>query len=179
MMVAALLSRLHVALPPWRPVSLIALFAWVLTLTALLLGFDRLRTNATLEYQAALRPMQQAIPANASIMGSGFFWLDMRQHPYLIWQQLTYYRRYFPGSTLTDAMRAFHPDYLILDGNTDWHTSDHPEQYQPWAQLLYLPKTELNDFLKRQATLVAETPTYSLGDVRMYRINWDQDGGDK
>jgi hypothetical protein len=173
-MLAFWMTRIRGLTWPRRSVRLLAVCSWAVVLASLLLGLDRLGTSSAGEYQAALRSIQDAVPANASIMGSGFFWLGLRQHQYVPWHELTYYRRYVPGSALSDAIRAYHPDYLILDGNTDWHTSDHPEDYEPWAQLLYLPKTELAEFLERYATLVGESPTYSFGYVRVYRINWGQ-----
>src|SRR5262249_49962542 len=73
LMLASFMAQIpQLAWPRWR-VNLLAFFTWTVVLASVVFGFDRLRANPTAEYQAALGVMQRAIPADAGVMGSGYF----------------------------------------------------------------------------------------------------------
>ncbi len=89
-----------------------------------LLGLVSLNIYAVLpdyqnDYQNAEIQISNILQPGDIIMGTQTFWFDFFNHPYYSWEQLVYYRRYAPYSTIEDAMIEFHPDIFIIDGQVN------------------------------------------------------------
>jgi hypothetical protein len=172
-----LAAGLGILLQGWRRPSRWGAVRIALVVGLLLAGlirvFSPLTTNVMPSYQAALDRIRQTVPAGRSVIGSQNYWFALSGQPYYSWEQLIYYRRYAPGSTLTDALRAIHPDYFLFDRQVDLFISDHPEQLPVFFQQRYLPKTELATFLAQHGRLVLAMPTEQFGDIEVYHLNWN------
>jgi len=110
-------------------------------------------------------------------MGPQTYWFALPDHPYYSWEQIVYYRRYNPGSTLEDSIRALHPDYLIIDRFMEGAVKEDKELLAQRIPFLYVPKEELDKFLASRARLVKAIETPTFGNVRVYRIEWSGSGG--
>lgn len=121
------------------------------------------------DYEAALQLVRQTVPAGKAIIGEQTYWLARPDQPYYVWEQFAYYRRYYPETTVVDAIEGLHPDYVIMDGLSDNFLSDD-------QGLMYhndiVPRSEMLAFLSNHTTLVAESRNDTYGDIRVYRINW-------
>lgn len=120
------------------------------------------------DYEAALQLIRQTTAPGASIIGNQTYWFARPDQPYYAWEQFAYYRRYYPGSTVEDALRGLGVDYVVMDGLADNFLTNDPA-------LLYsnvtVPKTELWSFLDAHSTLVAESTNPTYGHIRIYKIN--------
>jgi 4-amino-4-deoxy-L-arabinose transferase-like glycosyltransferase len=128
--------------------------------------------DPTSEYGATLDRVRQAIAPESSVLGTQTYWFAMPDKTYFSWQQLVYYQRSAPGSSLEDAFRALHPDVLIIDPHIEWFVAGDKSQLPNYRQFLTLPKAELERFLDRQAELVTTVETPTFGRIRIYRIDW-------
>ncbi len=135
-------------------------------------GMASALNNPMDDYRTAVERVRQAIPADRSVMASQTYWFGMPDQRYLSWDQLVYYQRYAPGSTLEDALREFHPDYFILDSFMERFIVEDPDRLASYYRSLSLPKADLDRFLGRQAQLVSEFRSQTFGRVRIYRIGW-------
>jgi 4-amino-4-deoxy-L-arabinose transferase-like glycosyltransferase len=124
-------------------------------------------------YRLASERVKESVTPGSSIIGSQTYWFAVPDHRYLSWDQLVYYQRTVPGSTLEDAFGALRPDYFIADGWLDLFITDDPSRLAGVSDNLLLPKSELNAFLKERAELVASVNTTEFGNVRIYRIAWN------
>jgi hypothetical protein len=147
---------------------------WGCVLASVLVIVPSLQSDGLADHDATVAQIREVIPLGSKIMGEPKYWLGLADHPFVGWQQLTYVRRHVPGSDLAAGFRTFRPDVLIIDSRMEWHITDEPEQFQPWAQLLYLPKSEWTEYLARHATLVAAIESETSGTVRVYRLHWDE-----
>jgi 4-amino-4-deoxy-L-arabinose transferase-like glycosyltransferase len=124
--------------------------------------------NSYPDYEAALQLIQRTAPPGTSIIGNQTYWFARPDQPYYAWEQLAYYRRYYPDSTLADAIRGLHVDYVVMDGLTDNFLTNDPT-------LLYsniaVPQTQLRSFLDGHTSLVAEGTNATYGYIRIYKIN--------
>lgn len=130
-----------------------------------------LRTDYYPIYQAAQSQVNRAVMPADSIIGSQTFWFGLYEHKYYSWEEIIYYRRYAPGSTLEDALRALHPDILIIDRHLDRFISDEPDG-STYSQHLTLSRREMEAFLAAHAQLVTEFDNSYYGRVRVYRLEW-------
>jgi len=174
LIVAALACR--VSRLPWRglPMDYVRrALVWGLCATAI--GFNLfllVKFNLMQDYQAVQRRVNQIVQPDDSIMSSQVYWFGLYDHIYYSWEELVYYRRYAPGSTMEDALRQFRPDLLIVD--TDWRSNilERPGDTL-YSQHLYLPRQEFEAFLDRCATLIGEFDGGSYGLIQVYRVLWE------
>jgi 4-amino-4-deoxy-L-arabinose transferase-like glycosyltransferase len=124
-------------------------------------------------YRTVQSRVNQSIQPGESIMASQTYWFGLYDHVYYSWEELVYYRRYAPDSTLEDAFREFRPDVLIVDESWDCFVTDRPGD-SPYLQHLTLPRTAMESFLSRYAYLVDEFDGGCFGPVRVYRIAWER-----
>jgi hypothetical protein len=122
------------------------------------------------DYQAAMQMIRQNVPSGKSIIAPMTYWLARPDDSYIVWEQMAYYRRYYPGATIQDALVGMHPDYVVLDGlAVDRFLSADPN-------ILYdnvmVPKSGLMGFLDAHATLVARQWNNTYAEIRIYKINW-------
>lgn len=124
------------------------------------------------KFDATLDSLGQVVPANALVVGSQIYWFGLHNQPYLSWEQLIYYQRAHPGSRLSDALLALHPDVFIIDQHIRLFIADDSDQLPAYARLIYLPRFELSDFLNRRAHLVLRLEGQSSGPVEVYKLDW-------
>ena len=120
-------------------------------------------------FQAAMELVRRTVPSGTTIIGLNSYWFARPDDPYLVWEQFSYYRRYKPGSTLEDAFRDLHPDYVIIDDLSEDFLIDEPN----WmSQNVAVLKSEMWSFLDNHATLAAQQENWVFGNIRIYMINW-------
>jgi len=123
------------------------------------------------DYNATLTRLQAAIPPGSVITGDQYFWFGFPDYDFFNWEQLVYYERRFPGSSLGDAFRANHTDFLILGPHMREFVQDDKDQMLLGLEFLQIPRTEMDGFLARHAHLVTSITTRALGDVSLYRLD--------
>jgi len=120
------------------------------------------------DYEAALQLIQKTVPPGTSAIGNQTFWFARPDQPYYAWEQFSYYRRYYPGSTVADAIQGLHVDYVVMDRLTDNFLTDDPT-------LLYsniaVPQAQLKSFLDEHTSLVAEGTNATYGHIRIYKVS--------
>ncbi len=152
-------------------ILVVAIFA-TLAVDAGLMAFDQLLIDHAAEYRDAVSRIKALIPAGSTVMGSQTYWFAMPDERYLSWEQLVYYPRYRPGSTLGDALREFRPRFLIIDDHmARWIVYD-KAQAPRYYEELYLPKLQWQRFLARQGRLVACFKAGAFGMIRIYELKW-------
>jgi 4-amino-4-deoxy-L-arabinose transferase-like glycosyltransferase len=142
--------------------------------TATILNLAALRRDPTDDYHATLERVTQVIPPGSSVMGPQTYWFGLPDQRYLSWQQLVYYQRHAPGSTLGDAFQALRPDFLIVDPFMEIFISDDKVRMTQYGQFLHLSRTDLQRFLDTYAQLISTQVTDTFGTVRIYHIDWNR-----
>ena len=157
--------------PAWRTLRWAAIAALVAVMAVPTLV--RTTGDPLGDYELTLQRIRQAVRPGVSVVGPATYWFGLTGERYVSWEQLIYYRRYAPGSTVTDGMRALRADYFITDPYIEKFFRDDPRPSVNSQQLL-LPKHEVESFLAERAHLVAviETPTY--GAVNVYEVEWSR-----
>jgi hypothetical protein len=136
-----------------------------------------LREDMGEDLPSVTNQLRQSIQNDDSIMGSQTYWFGFADHVYYSWEMLVYYQRYAPGSTMLDALREFKPDIFVVDGHLDRIISDEVGGSQ-YVRQLRLPRSDLAPFLSQNAELLNEFDSRYYGNVRVYRIHWNQQKGD-
>ncbi len=129
--------------------------------------------DARVSYQRVQQKLHAVIQPQDSIMASQTFWFGLHEHSYYSWEQLVFYRRYAPGSTLNQALQAFHPDLFIIDDHMRIFISDSGGTH-PYSLYLRLPQTELEQFLAHRAQRIAVFDDPAYGAISVWRINWNR-----
>jgi 4-amino-4-deoxy-L-arabinose transferase-like glycosyltransferase len=154
---------------------------WIMARIALVLGLlcagvlrslPPLLDNGMSDYRIVLDRIRQVVPAGSTVMGSQNYWFARPDQPYYSWEQLLYYRRFKPDSTLADALQAFHPDYFIFDQRVDLFIAEDLEALPPYLRALFISKSELSADLDEHARLILTMPTNQLGEIRVYKLTW-------
>jgi hypothetical protein len=145
----------------------------ILVATTLLLNLSLIQpwTNSWQIYQKAQGYIKQTIQPGDSIMASQTYWFGLYDHVYYSWEQLIYYQRYAPGSTLEDALCEFRPDVIIIDQHLAQFISG--EAGTPtYSQYLRLPQSEMEAFLSHNANPIGLFEVEHYGPIYLYRIEW-------
>jgi len=129
------------------------------------------RANGIGEFRSMQRRIAPLIRADDVIMGSQTHWFGLTDRRYVSWEQLVYYRRYFPGSSLDEGFHEFKPTVLIIDGQMSQFIQDQATS-SPYGGQLNLSRREISQFLDRHASLEASFDGGSYGPVRVYRLEW-------
>lgn len=135
------------------------------------LNISVLSNDTGQSYLSVQNKINQAIPSGDSVMAAQLYWFGLYQHDYYSWEQLIYYQRLVPGSTLEEAFAEFKPDIFIIDGHVSQYISNQ-EGDSTYSQNLRLPKTEMDMFLYQHATLVSAFDSGQYGQIRIYKIIW-------
>jgi 4-amino-4-deoxy-L-arabinose transferase-like glycosyltransferase len=146
---------------------------WGCCILALVLNLSTLRMDSWKVYTEAQDFINGLVRPGEAIMASQTFWLGLHEHTYYSWENLIYYRRYVPGSTLEDALRELGPDILVIDRHLGNFISDEPKE-SGYSQHLNLPRTDMNAFLSRSASLIGVLDIEAYGPIRVYRIDWGE-----
>ena len=133
--------------------------------------FFILRFNSLPGYQRVQRLVNQAVAPTEVIMANQLYWFELWEHRYYSWENLVYYRRYMPGSSLEDAFQSLKPDIFIIDYQVDNFILDKKSK-DIYRQEFSVPKLELESFLDQHAKLV-KIDTYENRPLHIYRIDWE------
>jgi 4-amino-4-deoxy-L-arabinose transferase-like glycosyltransferase len=123
-------------------------------------------TNNQVESQirTVLRPGE-------TILSVQTYWFGLYDHTNYSWENLIYYRRFYPNSSLAEAMKAIQPNIFIIDGNMEKYLIDEPANLiQPDDE--YISRPELMNYLSEHADMIAEFDDIYYGQHRVYRIRW-------
>jgi hypothetical protein len=142
-----------------------------LLVASIVLTLPDILHDGTGQYRSVQKRIDDSILPHESIMGAQTYWFGLYDHRYVSWEQLVYFRRYAPGSTLADEMREFKPDIFIEDGHIRQFIGD-AEGASPYFQGLRLPRKELARLLSEQGTLVTSFDGGSYGWIKIYRLQW-------
>ncbi len=160
---------------PWRG-SLLGysrtVFVGGLVLGSLSIVLPALSLDGNPNYETALVAVRQAIPAGSTVMGNQLYWFAQPAQRYLSWEQLVYYQRYRPGSSLAEAFASLRPDYLIFDPSLSVYVKPNKAQLDSYTQTLYISEAEMTRFLASRGRLVATFPAVASGTLRVYQLNW-------
>jgi hypothetical protein len=130
------------------------------------------------EFDDAVRRLRLAVPPGSSVMGSQTYWFGLPAERYLSWEQIIYFQRYAPGSTVEDALRALKPDYFVLDRHLEnFIAPDIASAISEYNSFLWLPQAEIEQFLEQRSSLVTAFDTNYFGQIRVYKIDWRADVG--
>jgi hypothetical protein len=142
-------------------------------------GVQYLMTNPGAAYERILREVGDALPAGKSVLAQQTYWFARPNEPYISWEQLVYYRRYVPGSTLEDAFRALKPDYLIVDKAANIYLVDDLNALDSHMDNAFLniasslvDKAEFNAFLRAHGEQIASIPGEDGIPIQVYKIKW-------
>ncbi len=133
-----------------------------------------LRHDMYRPYQVAQARINQTIHPEDTILAAQTYWFGLYDHVYYSWEELIYFQRYAPDSTLEDAFREFRPTVLIIDGHMRGFISDDPDGSSIYAEHLNLPETEMKAFLARYSELADEFEVDYYGLIQVYRLHWEQ-----
>jgi len=173
--VAAFLLRL--LRPPWRRRVRDLLgraLALGLCVGSLALNLSALRTDYGELFRSAQARVEAAVRPGDTIMGLQTFWFGLHDHVYYSWEALVYYQRAAPDSTVEEALAAFRPDLWITDSAVELSISDEARDDSPYSQHLRLSRRELDAVLRQRATLAVDYDSGYYGQVRVYRIEWEE-----
>ncbi|MGH2459326.1 MAG: ArnT family glycosyltransferase, partial [Chloroflexota bacterium] len=117
------------------------------------------------DYQTVVANLQATVAPGASVMGPQTYWFGLTDHSYLSLEQIAYFQSFTPGASVEDALRSLHPDYLILDRQSDQFVVADRATLPPFFTFLYVSKPGLVTFLSAHARLAREVKTTTYGDV--------------
>jgi hypothetical protein len=129
------------------------------------------RVNGTRDFNAIVGRLTPLIAHDDVVIGSQTYWFALTDRRYYSWEQLVYYKRYYPSASLDEAFREFKPDILILDGHLENFVKDRSDEVA-YSGHLTVPKKELFSFLERHASLIDEFDGATFGRIRVFRIDW-------
>ena len=122
-------------------------------------------------YEQVQQRVDQSIQPGDTILASNIYWLGLSEHPYYSIDQISFDRWFDPSSTLEINLNRIRPDIFIYDGQARQYTTDNSSGW-PYAGYIYIPKTELETFLAKHATVVdVFNGVYGLTEI--YRIHWE------
>ena len=130
--------------------------------------FQVLGINSLPDYQQVQSQVNQVIKPHTSIIGNQLYWFGLGDHTYYSWENLVFYKRDKPNSSLEDAFRFLAPDYFIWDNQVNNFTFD-TEKKNTYFQGFRISRIELEAFLNNYAEIEA---TIEEGDLKLeiYRI---------
>lgn len=142
-----------------------------LILGALIRVFVSLQVDYYADYLETQAQINAFIESGERIMGPQTYWFGLYEHDYDSWEELVYYQRYQPDSTLEEAFGFYRPDILIVDGHLKNFIRDDVGETL-YSEYLRLPQSELKAFLEAHAQLVSEFDSGIYGWVQIYRLLW-------
>lgn len=145
---------------------------WGLLIGTILLNISVMRINFLDNYISTQSNINKLVDPSDIVMASQVFWLGLYENQYYSWEEIIYYQRYAPNSTLYDALKEFNPDIFIIDGHLRYFIVESRSQENVYSQELEIPKPELDAFLDSYAVLIGEFDAGYYGLVEIFRINW-------
>lgn len=121
-------------------------------------------------YVQAQQRVNESIRPDDILLASNIYWLGLSEHKYYSIDQLSFFRWFNPDSTLEMNLNQIRPDIFIYDEQARQYSTDDSRGW-PYAGYVYIPKTELEVFLAKNASLVDQF-SGAYGFTEIYRINW-------
>jgi 4-amino-4-deoxy-L-arabinose transferase-like glycosyltransferase len=176
--VAALLVRIPALRWNYRSkgAHFIKIFVYPLVLLPILWSLFWLipiRENIMNRYQRNASVIRSYIPEGSMIMGDERYWISLSDYEFVGWSQALFYRQHAKihghDASISTAMLAHQPDYLIVDKHMEWFWN-HDIEY--WATKYWIDYRVFAVFLQEHTELVAEFPSGILdyGTIRLYRV---------
>ena len=155
--------------PLLRKALVVALAAWALI--AIGASIQLIGHNSYADYTTTIAQLDLVIKPGDIIMSTPMYWLDYPEHSYYTIEQLVFYPRHAPGSTVEQTMAEFKPDILIVDSHLRGHTFKEMPQ-DPYAQAWFIPQDQLDAAIAGHGTEVANFMSRSYGQIVVYRMRW-------
>ena len=130
------------------------------------------RFNSFPDYLKIQSEVNQIVEPGDIIMAQQIYWFGLNEHIYYSWENIAYYRRYKPGSTLDDLLKLLKPDLFIIDNQMENFIKDEIVENK-YISEFRIPKNELEEFLGKSANLIHVINPDQEDTIRIYRINWD------
>jgi hypothetical protein len=130
-----------------------------------------LRANGSADFARVAERLRLVVRTDDTIMGSQTYWLSLRTHRFYSWEQLVYFQRFYPNSHLSDAVSAFKPDILIIDGHFSQFITA-PGESTSYGLNLSISKPELSRLLASSARLIDAFDGGAYGQIRVFRFSW-------
>jgi 4-amino-4-deoxy-L-arabinose transferase-like glycosyltransferase len=128
--------------------------------------------NHESDFEEVVTSIHQLIPEGSIVMGPQTYWFGMVGQPYYTWEQLVFYQRYAPGTTLENAFAQFRPQFFILDKHLESFIANDVSDLSEYHQFLFISNEELQRFLNSRASLISVLNTVTFGSILVYRISW-------
>lgn len=126
--------------------------------------------RSTDEYPSITAHIKSVIPPTSSVIGAQTYWFAIPNQSYYSFGDLVYYRRSQPGSTLQDAFRSLHPDFIIMDANTRHWLTDDPRLAASTGTSTYMLKSDWDAYIQQNASLIDSFETADFGEIQIFRV---------
>jgi len=127
-----------------------------------------------IDYHKAIKDINGAINPSDVILAHQVYWFGLIDHKYYSWEEIIYYQRYAPGSTIREAFSELKPDIIILDDHLRGYITE-IEGESPYSKYLRIPAAEFDQFINDQASLIKSFDGGVYGKINIYRIDWTSD----
>jgi len=147
---------------------------YLIVISILLLPMLRIiRVNSYPNYQRLQSDVNQAVEEGDVIMANQLYWFGLSDHTYYSWENIAFHRRYKPESGIDGVFRLLKPDLFIIDGQLANFISDEIDDNH-YFQAFNVPKSELETFLDKFASIETIIQYENEIPIQIYRINWNQ-----
>jgi hypothetical protein len=109
------------------------------------------------------------LEADDTIIASQTYWFGLYEHNYYSWEQLVYYKKWFPDSSYQDIFCRFAPDILIRDDHLDQFITDEVSN-NIYNGELNINQEELEGLLEKKAIILDDFHDSQFGHIRIYRL---------
>jgi 4-amino-4-deoxy-L-arabinose transferase-like glycosyltransferase len=123
------------------------------------------------KYQNAQNKVNEYILNGDTVMGNQWYWFGLYNYKYYSWELLFLYPRLYPEKTLADSFEHYRPDVFIVDRQMETLIVDNVAPGTIWYRY-HLPKTEMDEYLSKNALLTAKIKTDLYGEIKIYRFTW-------
>ncbi len=156
----------------WRQIALALVVGMMLG--SMVRSLTPLKINHVSNFPVILGRIRQVVRPEETIMGTQTYWFGLYDHEFDSWEELIYYQRNNPSTTLDDAMRYYQPDIFIIDGHLDQFLIQSQER-SILLQSLQLPREQFERILDEYGTLLMDFyEGQSFGRIRVYRFDWSR-----
>ena len=147
-------------------------FTWGLLIGSIALNLSVLKTDYGKIYSETQVKIDAYIQPEDTIMASQVYWLGLPENPYYSWEQLIYFLRYAPQSSLADGLQEFRPDILIVDYFFGNFILSPVQKTNLYTEQLSISWPELFAFLDQHAEQMTELDAEYYGPIQIYRFQW-------
>jgi 4-amino-4-deoxy-L-arabinose transferase-like glycosyltransferase len=131
-------------------------------------------THVRYSYRVVSEQVDRALHDQGRLLAMPTWWLAVPDRDFRSTVTLTDYH-YLQGYTLTEALQAVRPDYLLVDEL--WRSRLVDEGYFPeegmGRAVFFLPRQEFYDFLAERSRKTLELVDAWHGTLEVYELQWD------